>query len=352
MTTKRSTPNLHILNDDNQAAAEHTYDLIIVGAGPIGLAIALEAQAAGLDYLVIEAGSVTHSIYQYPLSMKFFSTPELLEIGDVPFITETEKPTRGEALKYYRLVAQRRKLNMHLYERVQRLTGTDGDFQVQTERWQYRCRKVALAIGAFHKPRPLSVPGEDLPKVRHYFTEPHEYAWQRVMVVGSGNSAAEAALECWRAGAEVTLVLRSRDFHKGLKYWVRPDIENRIRKGEIKALFSTEVQEIKPTHVALRRTESSTDTELHELEVLNDFVLAMTGYLPDYELLARFNVDITDDHELAPIVHPDTLEADSQPGVYLAGVVLGGTRTDKWFIENSRVHATQIVHHITAQHPS
>lgn len=315
--------------------------VIIVGAGPIGLACGIAAQERGIPAIIVEAGCIANSIYQYPLNMRFFSTPELLEIGDIPFITASEKPTRNDALVYYRKVAQVRDLDLRLYERVEDVSGSNGDFTVTTGKGTYRARAVIFAIGFFAEPRMLQVPGEDLPHVHHYYREPHPFASQRVVVIGSGNSSAEAALECYRAGAEVTLVLRSDDFHDGLKYWVRPDIENRLKHGEIASHFSTEVVEITPDAVVLER-------QGERFSVAADHVLALTGYIPNYGLLESAGVIIDDDPHRTPR-HDESTYESNRAGIYLAGVVAGGLATNKWFIENSRHHADIIMDHIASR---
>lgn len=314
---------------------ERALDVLIVGGGPIGLACAVEARARGLDYVVLEKGCLCNSIYHYPTAMRFFSTPDLLEIGGVPFITTGDKPSRAEALAYYRRVAQGLGLRVRLYEAVLEVAGEDGAFEVTTAQGRYRAAKVIAAIGFFDRPRLLDVPGEELPKVSHYYKEAHLYADQDLLIVGSGNSAVETALECFRCGARVTLVVRSPDFHQGIKYWVRPDIENRIEAGEVAAHFATRVAEIRPKSVVLQPREGAA------FEIRNDFVLALTGYLPDFDLLARMGVEIGDDAERTPRHDPRTYESN-RPGLYLAGVVVGGMCTNRWFIENSRDHARAI----------
>ncbi len=312
------------------------HDVVIIGAGPIGLACGIEAQRRDLRYLILDKGCVVNSIYHYPIYMRFFSTPNLLEIGGVPFITHGDKPTRQEALSYYRLVSKGLSLHMRLYEEVVSVKGADGAFEIETLRGHYRAAKVVAALGFSHRPRMLKVPGENLEKVAHYYREAHPYAGQRLLVVGSGNSAAEAALECWRHGAAVTLAVRGPALHEGIKYWVRPDIENRIQSGEITAYFNSRVLAIKPDSVLLDLPD------VGAREVPNDFVLALTGYEPNFDLLEQMGVRIGDDEFRTPCHDPETYETN-RPGLYLAGVVVGGLQSSKWFIENSRVHAEKIM---------
>lgn len=321
---------------------DHTPHVVIVGGGPIGLACGLEAQDRGIPHTIIEAGCIAHSIYQYPLNMKFFSTPELLEIGGIPFITPNDKPTRGDALSYYRRVAKVRELNLRLYERVLDVSGERGSFTVTSDKGTCHATEVILAIGFFNEPRTLDAPGADSEKVRSYFQEPHPFALQRVLVVGSGNSAAEAALDCWRAGADVTMAIRGDDFHEGLKYWVRPDIQNRIKHGEIPAHFNTTVKEVRDEDAVLER-DGETFT------VPCDHVLALIGYTPDFSFLKRVGVKLHDDENRTPAHNQSTFETNV-PGVYLSGVVCGGLATNKWFIENSRDHAVAILDHIKDSH--
>jgi thioredoxin reductase (NADPH) len=318
-------------------------DILIVGGGPIGLTCAIEAKKRGFDHLIIEKGCLCNSIYMYPTYMTFFSTPDLLEIGGIPFVTEQNKPTRGEALEYYRRVKEFYELNMHTYEKVESITGESGGFLVQTSKRQYQAKKVILAIGFFDRPRFMNVPGEDLPKVSHYYRDPYPYAGQELLVVGSGNSAAINALECYRHGARVTVAIRGEGFHEGVKYWIKPDIENRIRDGDIRAYFNTEVVEIRSESVVLK---NKLDRQTFEID--NDFVLAMTGYEPDFSFLETIGVQLKNDQYRTPVYNPETYET-SRPGIYIAGVTVGGLLTNKWFIENSRAHAVAIVQHIAGQ---
>jgi thioredoxin reductase (NADPH) len=322
------------------------FDVLIIGAGPIGLACAIEAKKRGLRAVVIEKGCLANSIYHYPTTMRFSSTPDLLEIGGVPFITSDEKPTRMEALSYYRRIARSFDLDVRLYEAVFDVEGEDGDFTVRTEKDTYRATKVIAAIGFFDKPRMLKVPGEELDKVRHYYKEAHIYADQDLLVVGNGNSAAEAALECFRHDARVTMSVRSEVFHEGIKYWVLPDIENRIKAGDITVHFNTRVTEIRPKEVVLSPKEVVlSPKEGDAFTIPNDFVLALTGYEPDFDFLRRIGVEIREDRYRSP-AHDEKVYESNRPGLYLAGVVVGGMCTNKWFIENSRDHARAIFEHM------
>jgi thioredoxin reductase (NADPH) len=315
------------------------FDVLVVGAGPTGLACAIEAQKAGFRAVNVDKGCLVNSLYHYPANMVFFTTPELLEIGDIPFTTAHQKPTRSEALEYYRKVAEHYQLDVRQYETVQRITGKDGDFRVDTvdrhgAARDYRASKIVIATGFYDLPNLMGIPGEDLPKVRHYYGEPHPYFGSDVIVVGGKNSAAIAALELWRHGARVTLVHRGPGMHQNVKYWIKPDIENRIKNGEVKAYFNTCVKEITPTTVVLA-TANGVET------VKNDFVLALTGYHPDLDFLRQLGVEVGAPPECRPAVNLQTLESNV-PGIYLAGVVVAGNRTGEIFIENGRFHGGQI----------
>ncbi len=312
--------------------------VIIIGSGPIGLACGIELKKRGIPAKIIEKGCLVNSLFHYPTNMTFFSTSERLEIGGVPFISHGVKPTRREALEYYRRVAQSYELDIHLYEEVKQVEGEDGQFTISTNKGIYDAEKIILATGFYGLPNLMGVPGEDLPKVKHYYDEPHPYATQKVVVVGAGNSAVDVALETYRCGCEVTMVVREDQLKEGVKYWVRPDIENRIAEGEITAFFNSEIKEI-------REDEIDIATPDEEITIPNDFVLAMTGYQPDYSLLDRFGLQYENDGHNTPVYNPDTQES-ANPGVYLAGVVCGGLNTSKWFIENSRDHATSIANHL------
>jgi len=310
-------------------------DLIIIGAGPIGLACGIEAQKAGLSYVILEKGCLVNSLYHYPLNMTFFSTSERLEIGGVPFISSSPKPTRSESLEYYRRVCTSWKLNVKLYEKVEAVNKTGGLFQLRTSKDNYQAKAVILALGFYDIPYLLDVEGEALPKVKHYYDEPHPYFGQKVAVIGAANSAVDVALETWRKGAEVTMIIRESSIRESVKYWVKPDIENRIKEGSIKAYFGSEIIRITP-----RTIEISTPVGNEILE--NDFVLAMTGYQPPFDFMRSVGITFHDDEYHTPVYDEETLESNVT-NLYLAGVVCGGLKTNKWFIENSRVHAEIII---------
>ncbi len=312
--------------------------VIIIGAGPIGLATGIALQEKNIPFKIIERGCLVNSIFHYPANMTFFSTSDKLEIGNVPFISHSSKPTRSEALEYYRRVAEHYDLPINLYESVESMTGSDGNFTVKTDKAEYSAKKVIVASGFYGQPNMMGVPGEDLPKVKHYYDEPHPYAWQKVLVVGGGNSGADTALECWRGGAEVTMLLKYDEIKPTVKYWVRPDIVNRIKNGEIPAYFNSEVKEIREKEVVINTPDG-------EVTLENDFVLAMTGYRPNYELMERLGIELSDDDKCMPVHDEDSLETQTK-GVYVAGVVCAGMDTSRLFIENSRVHAEQIAQHI------
>lgn len=313
-----------------------SFDLIIIGAGPIGLACGIEAQRAGLSYLIIEKGTLVNSLYHYPANMTFFSTSERLEIGGIPFVSNNAKPARAEALEYYRRVAETFQLNMRLYEGVKSISACQpGGYEITTEKSQYRTANIALATGFYDLPVLLGIPGEELPKVTHYYAEPHPYYRQKVVVVGANNSAVDAALETWRKGAEVTMVIREAGVGERVKYWVRPDIINRIEEGSIRAYFGSELLAIRPLEVDIRTPEGM-------VTIPNDFVIAATGYQPNLDFLRNTGVELSADGKFYPAYNPETQESNL-PGLYLAGVVCGGMDTHVWFIENSRVHAERIV---------
>jgi thioredoxin reductase (NADPH) len=314
------------------------YDVVIVGAGPIGLACGISAKRRNLNALIIDKGGLVNSLVGYPTNMEFFSTPELLEIGGHPLTTFRYKPIREEAIDYYRGVAVAEKLQIKLYEAVTGLEGEDGSFTVLTEKGAYRCRKVVLATGFFDRPRLLGVPGEDLPKVTHYYKEPYPYMLRKVAIIGAKNSAAKAALECFRMSAEVTLVIRESGISDSVKYWIKPDLENRIREGSIKAFFNSHVTRITPDALHFDSPDGPQVIE-------NDHVLALTGYEPDYTLLNLFGITCRDDEMLTPELNEETFET-SRPGVYMAGTVCGGLNTSRWFIENGRDHAERIMEDI------
>ena len=314
------------------------FDLVIIGAGPIGLACAIEAKKAGLRYVLIEKGCLVNSLYHYPHNMTFFSTSDRLEIGGVPFISTNAKPGRVEALEYYRRVCSSWDLQVKLYEKVESLHQLDNKHIVTTSKTKYTAAHVILALGFYDLPYLLNVPGEDLPKVKHYYDEPHPYFAQKLVVIGAANSAVDVALETWRKGADVTMVIREDSIRESVKYWVKPDIENRIKEGSIKAYFQSEVVRITPEAVAIKTPDGV-------IEVRNDFVLAMTGYQPPFDFMKACGVAFRQDEFHTPVYDEQTMETNV-PNLYLAGVVCGGLKTNKWFIENSRVHAEMIVDHI------
>jgi thioredoxin reductase (NADPH) len=317
------------------------HDVVVIGAGPVGLACAIEAKRQGLSAVIIEKGTLVNSIVGYPARMEFFSTPELIEIGGYPFPVQQYKPTREDAIEYYRGVAQREQLALRLYEQVIEVRGTRGDFTMATSKAEHRARNIVVATGFFDRPNRMNVPGEDLPKVTHYFNEPFGYIGQKVAVIGARNSAAKAALDCYRHGAAVTLVVRSATLSEKVKYWIRPDIENRIKDGSIRAYFNTSVEEIRATSIVLR-------TPKGRAEIDNDWVLAMTGYHPDFAFLERLGIRFAQDPFRTPVYDEATFET-SRPGVYIAGTVCGGYQTNRWFIENGRFHARLIAAHIAGR---
>src|ERR1700744_1201655 len=311
------------------------YDIIITGGGPIGISCALEARRAGLRYLILEKGCLVNSLYNYPANMTFFSTSEKIEIGGVPFVSNNVKPVRSEALEYYRRVAVSHELNIRLQESVREICPLNGKFEVISDHRTYSATNVILATGFYDLPVLMGIPGEELPKVTHYYKEPHFYAMQKVVVVGASNSAVDAALETWRKGAEVTMVIRGEGVGSRVKYWVKPDIENRIKEGSIKAYTHSVLAAIRPGEADIQ-TSSGIET------IANDYVIALTGYQPDFSFLRRTGIHLSDDARLQPYYDPETMQTNI-PGLYLAGVVCGGMNTHSWFIENSRVHAEMIV---------
>jgi thioredoxin reductase (NADPH) len=314
------------------------YDLIVIGAGPVGLACAIEARREGLEACVIDKGALVNSLVGYPSHMEFFSTPELIEIGGYPFPVQGYKPTREEAIEYYRCVTSREGLDVKLYERVLEVRGDRGDFTVVTSRDAHAARNVVVSTGFFDQPNLMGVPGEELPKVTHYYREPYPYVRQKVAIIGAKNSAAKAALDCYRHGAQVTMIVRSGELSDKIKYWIKPDLENRIKEGSIKALFNTAVQEIRESSIVVATPEGPREIE-------NDWVLATTGYHPDYEFMEAIGLEFRDDQYRTPAFDEATFET-TRPGVYIAGTVCGGYLTSRWFIENGRFHARQIAMHI------
>ncbi len=317
-------------------------DVLVIGAGPTGLACAIEAKKIGLNVVVIDKGCLVNSIYNYPANMTFFTTPELLEIGNLPFTTAHQKPTRQEALEYYRKVAEHYELHVVQYQWVKTVMGQDGNFEVTTTDrhgrvYDYHPRKLVVATGYYDLANLMHIPGEDLPKVFHYYREPHPFFDLDVMVIGGKNSAAIAALELWRHGARVTLVYRGPKMHNHVKYWILPDIENRIRGGEIKAHFNSTVSEIAPDYVVVH-------TPAGVIHIKNDYVFALTGYHPDYDFLRSMGIELSAD-QCRPVCDPQTFESNV-PGIYVAGVIVAGSRTNEIFIENGRFHGLQIATHL------
>jgi thioredoxin reductase (NADPH) len=320
-------------------------DILIIGGGPIGIACGLAAQKAGLSFVIIEKGCLVNSLYNYPSTMTFFSTSEKLEIGGIPFVTISNKPTRAEALEYYRRVATSNYLPINLFEEVTSVKKENGIFTITTNKTTYQAKYVILSTGFYDIAVKLNIPGEELPKVQHYYKDPHYYAMQKVVVVGSSNSAIDVALETYRKGAEVTLVIRGSEISQRVKYWVRPDVLNRIKEGTIKAYFNSNLR-------AVREREVDIETPEGIITIPNDFVMAMTGYRPNFEFLKKLGIKLTDDKYI-PHYNPETMETNLS-GLYLAGVVCGGLDTHLWFIENSRVHANMIIGDIVGKqsHPN
>ena len=311
-------------------------DVIIIGAGPIGLACGIEAEKKGLDYLIFDKGCLVNSLYNYPLNMTFFSTSDKLEIGEVPFISHNSKPTRAEALEYYRRVASQWELNLKLYESINNIKKLENNFSITTSKGKFSSKSVVVATGFYDKPFMLNVAGENLPKVKHYYTEPHPYFGMDIVVVGAANSAVDVALETYRKGAKsVTMIIREKEIGSNVKYWARPDIINRIKEGNIKAYFEASITEIREDVVLF-------EDKIGKHEISNDYVLAMTGYEPNFEMLEKLGVKFHDDPFKTPVFNDRTMESSSE-GVYLAGVVCGGYKTNKWFIENSREHALTVM---------
>ncbi len=313
-------------------------DLIIVGGGPIGIACGLEAKKNGISYLILEKGPIVNSLFNYPVNMQFFSSSEKLEIDEIPFISKEAKPKRNEALEYYRRIVTSNNLNIHLFENVTSIEKKEDVFEVETKKQKYKAKNVIIATGFYDLPNKLNVPGEDLAKVSHYYKDPHFYASQKLAVIGASNSAVDAALECWRKGAEVSMIIRGPEVGQRVKYWVRPDIINRINEGSIKAYYNTTVSEIQEKELILNTPDGSQQIE-------NDFVLALTGYKPNFHFLEALGIHLSDDTKRLPSYNENTMETNIK-GLYLAGVICGGMETHKWFIENSRIHAKIIMDHI------
>jgi len=331
---------------EREALTETIADLLVIGAGPTGMACAIEAQRAGFTAVLVDKGCLCNSLFHYPSNMTFFTTPELLEIGDIPFSSPNQKPNRNEALEYYRKVAEHYRLDVRQYETVERVTGSDGDFSVHTvDRFgrlaTHRARKLVIATGYYDLPNYLNIPGEELNKVFHYYEDPHPYYDLDVLVIGGKNSAAIAALDLWRHGARVTLVHRGAEMHRHVKYWILPDINNRMKNGEITAFFSSAVTRITEDEVTL-------STPQGEVTLANNFVFALTGYRPDFEFLEALGVRLDEANDRCPACDPATLESNV-PGIYLAGVVVAGERTNEIFIENGRFHGKQIADDLQAK---
>lgn len=318
-----------------------TYNTIIVGAGPIGIACALACKNSGIDYVVIEKGCLVNSVYNYPLDMTFFSTSELLEIEGIPFITNLPKPKRNEALEYYRRVATSNDLNIQVYEEVKEIEKKENSFEIKTSKASYQAEHLVLATGFYDIPNKLNVPGFELDKVHSYYKEAHPYSLLNVAVVGASNSAVDAALEIWRKGGNVTMIVRGAEIGERVKYWVKPDIENRIAEGSIKAYFNSEIKSISESSILVNTPEG-------EIELENDYVVSLIGYRPNFEFLESLGVELSNDGNKYPNYHPDTMETNVK-GLYLAGVVCGGLATHEWFIENSRIHASLIANHISSK---
>ena len=312
------------------------FDVIIIGAGPIGIACGIEAVKRNCTHLIIEKGCLVNSLYHYPTNMVFFSTSERLEIGDVPFVSHGDKPTRREALEYFRRVVDSWKLDVKTYEKVTGINEKSSIYEIVTDKQKYKAKFIVIATGFYDCPNLLDIPGEDLSKVKHYFDEAHPYAYLKIVVIGGGNSAVDVALETYRRGSDVTMVVRESSLKDGVKYWVRPDIENRIKERSIKAFFNSAV-------TSIRQEEVDIETPGGSITIKNDFVFAMTGYHPDFKFLKKAGIEIS--REQIPLFNEETYETNKER-IYLAGVVCGGMDTSKYFIENSRTHAEVIFNSI------
>jgi thioredoxin reductase (NADPH) len=330
----------------NDGTGSNVVDLLVIGAGPTGLACAIEAQRAGFTALLVDKGCLCNSLFHYPAHMTFFTTPELLEIGSIPFSSPNQKPNRNEALEYYRKVAEFYALDVRQYENVERVEGSDEDFTVHTtdqfgRRLEHRARKLVIATGYYDLPNYLGIPGEDLNKVKHYYHEAHPFFGSDVVVIGGKNSAAIAALDLWRHGAKVTLVHRGAEMHRHVKYWILPDINNRVKNGEVQAYFSSNVTNISEDDVTIA-------TPAGEVTIPNQFVFALTGYHPDFSFIERLGVKLDEANDRCPVCDPATLESNV-PGIYLAGVIVAGERTNEIFIENGRFHGKLIAEDLLAK---
>jgi thioredoxin reductase (NADPH) len=310
-------------------------DIVIVGGGPIGIACGLEAQKNGLSYIIIEKGPIVNSLFNYPINMQFFSSSDLLEIDSIPFISNEAKPKRNEALEYYRRIVTSNNLKINLFETVEDVNEVVEGFEIITDKRKYKTANVIIATGFYDIPNLLDIPGEELDKVSHYYKDPHFYASQKLAVIGGSNSAIDAALECYRKGAEVSLIIREPEVGRRVKYWVRPDIINRIKEGSIKAYFNANVKGINPSKILIETSKGT-------IELENDFVLALTGYKPNFAFLKKLGIQLSEDEKRLPQYNQETMETNID-GLYLAGVICGGMETHKWFIENSRIHAPMII---------
>lgn len=315
------------------------YDVLIVGGGPIGIACALEAKKKNLSYIILEKGALVNSLYNYPDKMTFFSTSEKLELDHIPFVSNNPKPSKQEALEYYRRIVESKQVHIQLFEKVENVNSEDHMFTTTTSKSTYQSKNLVIATGFYDIPNYLNIPGEDLDKVTHYYGDPHYYATQKVVVVGASNSSVDAALETYRKGAEVTMIVRGEQIGERVKYWVRPDVINRIKEGSIKAFFNSELTEVGEDYVKFKDEEGKIQT----LE--NDFVLALTGYRPNFEFLKKLGIELSDDQLSIPNYDKQTMKTNVD-GIYLAGVICGGMETHKWFIENSRIHAKMIMEDI------
>jgi thioredoxin reductase (NADPH) len=334
------------MDEMNDGAGSGVVDLLVIGAGPTGLACAIEAQRAGFTAMLVDKGCLCNSLFHYPAHMTFFTTPELLEIGSIPFSSPNQKPNRNEALEYYRKVAEFYSLDVRQYENVERVGGEDGGFIVHTtdrfgRRLEHRTRKLVVATGYYDLPNYLGIPGEELSKVKHYYHEPHPFFGLDVVVIGGKNSAAIAALDLWRHGAKVTLVHRGAEMHRHVKYWILPDINNRVKNGEIRAYFSSSVTKISEDYVTIA-------TPAGEIRIANQFCFALTGYHPDFGFIERLGVKLDEANDRCPVCDPATLESNV-PGIYLAGVIVAGERTNEIFIENGRFHGQLIAADLRAK---
>ena len=314
---------------------KNIFDVIIIGGGPIGLACGIQAKKAGLKYLILEKGVLVNSLYNYPVNMTFFSTSERLEIGKVPFVSNNNKPTRSEALEYYRRIVTSFGLDIHLFEEVTDVKKSKNNFRIISPKSEYKTLNIVVATGFYDIPYLLNVKGEKLPKVKHYYDDPHYYAFQNVLVVGAANSAIDAALETWRKGANVTMIIRGDKISERVKYWVKPDIDNRIKEGSIKTYFNSTLKEIREKEVDISTPEGI-------VTIPNDWVLAMTGYMPNLKFIKDLGVELSADEVCKPTYNETNYETNVK-GIYLAGVVCGGMNTHRLFIENSREHAKKIV---------